>query len=153
MASHSRSGTTKEQRAHELKSCGFEMLDYGKGSHQKWANPELEKLSKKFNVHLPDSLCKSTMCPCAWIITLPCDPAIGTWKAIINQAKWCEKTVEEIKGGKLGNNPVDNARTEEFKKAKREITNWKKAARRAFESGIDIPNAPKSYSNKLALAV
>lgn len=149
MASRSSSGATKEEREDFLRAQGYTQARTGKGSHQIWENHEMKTLCRSKNISMPENL-RSNAVQNPWEVTLPCDPASGTWRAIKKQAEWASHTVSEI----TDSSQKDAAQCEivrQFHAALEEVCAWKKSVKHALRMGQDAPKAPESYRQMTAL--
>jgi hypothetical protein len=87
---------SKVNRHAFLRNHGFEPLRGG--DHITWINRELEKLAKKhLNIKAPANL-RSGNAQSLWTVTVPDNPANGTWSNIAKYVAWCQKTVDELSG-------------------------------------------------------
>ncbi len=68
----------------------------GKGSHEIWEHDDLKFLARTHKIEPPANL-KSNTAQTPWVITVPGDPATGTWNSLVKYAKWCQSTVNDIK--------------------------------------------------------
>lgn len=94
-----------KQRSKALKALGFEKARSGNGSHEIWENAKLKELAQGRNLQPPENLRSGVYAQSVWAVTVPHDPAGGTWNSIIKYAEWCQKMVKE-----LGNSPVSPSR-------------------------------------------
>ncbi len=136
----SKSGMTKEDRERFLLDHGYTPLRGGKGSHEIWEHTELKMLARTHKVAPPGNvLPNASQIP--WEITLPHDPARGTWGAIVKLSEWCITRTDEIK----------NASTREqlrckvfkaFQRAVGDVRQWKKDLRHHLKAGLSAETAP-----------
>ncbi|MBI3441292.1 MAG: hypothetical protein HY052_05760 [Proteobacteria bacterium] len=152
MASNSRSGLTKEERARFLQDHGFSPLRSGKGSHELWENPELKLLAHSHHIMPPANL-MSNSSQKPWEITLCDNPGGGTWHSIEKYAQWCQGTIEKIKTS----SDHERRRCEiarQFRKAVHDMRQWRKDVKHHFSAELDIarvPPAPIKYEDLLVL--
>jgi len=87
---------SKVNRQAFLRRHGFEPVRGG--DHITWVNRALEELAKKhLNIEVPANL-KSGNAQSLWTVTVPGNPANGTWDRIAKYVAWCHKTVEQLSG-------------------------------------------------------
>ncbi len=95
--SKNKCGLTPPQREKILRDHGFARARDAKGSHEMWEHTDLKLLAHTHRVDPPANLRSPGFAQAAWQVTLPDNPANGTWSNIVKYAKWCQKTVGDIK--------------------------------------------------------
>lgn len=95
----SKSGVSPKEREKTLRDHGFEPLRGGKGSHEIWENKDLKFLAQTQKIGDPPANLRANPAQKPWEITVPHDPASGTWNSIKKYATWCKNTVETAKAG------------------------------------------------------
>ena len=95
--SKNKCGLTPKQREKALRECGLEQIR-STGSHATWVHPALKLLANTHKFEIPANL-KSGNEQSPWTVTVPDDPANGTWGTIIKYAKWCQETVQQTTAG------------------------------------------------------
>lgn len=95
----SKSGISPKQREQIMRRHGFEFARNGKGSHEIWENAALKKMAETPGTKLPEppANLRSAIGQKPWEVTIPHDPASGTWRSITKYAEWCQ----QVSGGKL----------------------------------------------------
>jgi hypothetical protein len=87
----SKSGLTLQQRDKMLHRLGFELTRQGKGSHMSWEHTKLrERAESGAKLPTPPANLRSGLALKPWEVTVPGDPATGTWRSIIKYAEWCD---------------------------------------------------------------
>jgi len=110
------------------------------GGHTIWVHPDLKQLASRHKIEAPANLASSGKAP--WQISLPDNPASGTWDAVVKQAKWCHDKVREIEMG-LEHEQQRLKLAREFRKASADYRQWKKDIRHWLRSGLDMQEAPQ----------
>ena len=147
MSSKSKCGLNKEQRQAFLRGHGYELApNRGKGSHEVWFNKALQRACLKKGLSMPQNL-KSNPEQVSWSITLPADPALGTWERIEKQIRWGVNTVTGSKQ-QAEQSVIAAALSEQFHKTLTDIVSWKRAVKMWLKAGPDTgeyPVAPAAY--------
>ncbi|MBU6475688.1 MAG: hypothetical protein KGL10_07995 [Alphaproteobacteria bacterium] len=89
-------GLNPKQREKILHDNGFERARTGKGSHELWEHDGLKLLAHTHRLEPPANLRSPGFAQSAWQITLPDDPASGTWNSLVKYAKWCKAKTDGI---------------------------------------------------------
>lgn len=139
-------GLNKEKRVSFLKEHGYILADQGKGSHTIWVNPEMKSVALSNHIVMPENL-RSNIAQKPWEITLPCDPASGTWHTIQRQAEWCMKALEQARHLEQAD-VLKTSISEQFRAAKKEITEWKHTVKHCLKMGQEPPHAPACYHQR-----
>ena len=143
MASNSKSGSTKEERESFLKKRGYVQERTGKGSHEIWTNPTMRETAKAHHIDMPENL-RSNIAQKPWDITLPDNPAGGTWMRIQRQAEWCQKALTSAH--EFANDVSLRQQTkQQMRDNMREICEWKHAVKHSLRMSQPTPPAPKAY--------
>jgi Leu/Phe-tRNA-protein transferase len=100
--SNDKCGLNRKQRERILHAYGFEILRSASGSHDTWINRDLQVLARTNDIHVPENL-KSGNAQSPWQVTVPGDPASGTWHSIDKYARWCSETVRQLMAGSDNN--------------------------------------------------
>lgn len=140
--SSSKSGLTKEERERYLLDHGYLPLRGGKGSHEIWENAELKMLARTHKISAPlNVLPNASQVP--WEVTLPHDPARGTWGAIVKLTEWCVGCSEDIKNASA-HQAMRCKIAGDFRKAVTDLRQWKKDLRHHLKAGLSLETAPET---------
>ena len=145
MSSHSRSNLSRHEREEFLRGRGYVPVRSGKGSHEIWNHSQLQSLARKYKVAIPDNI-KSTPHQKAWEMVLCADPGPGTWIKIEKQCEWAQKTVRDLLQGEEKRS-LSRQLKHEFKKALRDVHNWRREIGLACKAGLDralMPEPPQA---------
>jgi hypothetical protein len=152
MASKSSSGTTKEERETFLKEQGFTQLRSGKGSHVIWEHAAAKALAQTGKFPSAPENIASSNAQQPWVITLPADPARGTWRTISKTAEWCQNTAAGL-GASASHTEQRSATVQQFHESREEFCTWKKEVKNKLKVGLDVSGekSPVKYSALQAL--